>query len=96
MTCGYAHRTARDTGGLVIVATSSRSFQTGEVGATDYGPVDFNGVPPDRLPPPGLCRVWLDGLPPDRQPTPTSCGEAHAQQRRSGGRVLFMPASDVR
>ncbi len=96
MSCPYAHQTARSSGGLVIVATSARSFQTGEVGATDYGPVNFDGVPPDRLPPPGLCRLWLDGVPPDRQPAPTSCHEAHAQQRRSGGRVLFMPASDVR
>ncbi|QRN97917.1 hypothetical protein JRI60_02210 [Archangium violaceum] len=95
MTCARAHQTARAHGGLVIIATSPRSFQTGEVAATDYGPVDFSGVPPDRLPPPGLCRVWLDGVPPDRQPPPMSCPEASAYQRHSGGRVLFMPASDV-
>ncbi|WNG41258.1 hypothetical protein F0U60_52110 [Archangium minus] len=95
MTCGHAHRTARAHGGLVIKASSPRSFQTGEVAATDYGHVNFDGVPPDRLPPPGLCRVWLDGTPPDRQPPPMSCREASAYQRRSGGRVLFMPASDL-
>ncbi|SEM46243.1 hypothetical protein SAMN05444354_11749 [Stigmatella aurantiaca] len=79
----------------MIKAHSPRSFQTGEVAATDYGPVDFHGVPPDRLPPPGLCRVWLEGVPPDRQPPPMKCRDAHAAQRRSGGRVLFMPASDL-
>ncbi|ADO75390.1 hypothetical protein [Stigmatella aurantiaca] len=79
----------------MIKAHSPRSFQTGEVAATDHGRVDFSGVPPDRLPPPGLCRVWLEGVPPDRQPPPMSCQDARASQRRSGGRVLFMPASDL-
>lgn len=95
MTCAHAHRTASGHGGLVIQAHSPRSFQTGEVAATDYGPVSFEGVPPDRLPPPGMCRLWLDGVPPDRQPPPTSCAQASAAQQRSGGRVLFMPASDL-
>ncbi|WNG28630.1 hypothetical protein F0U62_35000 [Cystobacter fuscus] len=95
MSCGHAHRTASRHGGLVIWASSPRSFQTGEVAATEYGPVSFDGVPPDRLPPPGSCRVWLDGMPPDRQPPPMSCPDASAYQRRHGGRVLFMPASDL-
>ena len=30
-------------------------------------------VPPDRLPPPGLCRVWFPERPPDRQPPSASC-----------------------
>ena len=95
MSCGHAHRTASRHGGLVIWASSPRSFQTGEVAATEYGPVSFDGVPPDRLPPPGSCRVWLDGVPPDRQPPSMSCQEASAYQRHHGGRVLFMPASDL-
>lgn len=30
-------------------------------------------VPPDRLPPPGLCRVWFPERPPDRQPPAAPC-----------------------
>lgn len=30
-------------------------------------------VPPDRQPPPGLCRVWFPERPPDRQPPSGPC-----------------------
>lgn len=96
MTCPRAHRVARHHGGRVIWASSPRSHQTGDVLSTVYRFVDLGGVPPDRLPPPGYCRVWLDGIPPDRQPPPAQCPQAERDAARMGGRLLYMPSSDVR
>ncbi len=92
MSCERAHHVARRSGGRVIWAESDRARQDGRVASARYGRVDFSGVPPDRLPPPGTCRVWLDGVPPDRQPPPGSCEHAEREARRTGGRVLYMPA----
>jgi len=96
MTCGRAHRVAKHHGGRVIWARSDRAFQDGVVASTDYGQVDLRGIPPDRLPPPGYCRVWLDGVPPDRQPEPAPCPAAEREAVRTGGRLVYMPSSDVR
>ncbi len=96
MTCARAHRVARGHGGRVIWAASQRAAETGEVAAVDYGPVDRRGVPPDRLPPPGYCRVWLEGVPPDRQPPPDQGPRAEREAQRTGGRLLYMPSSDLR
>jgi len=96
MTCARAHRVARNHGGRVIWAASARSLQTGDVLSTVYQYVDLGGIPPDRLPPPGYCRVWLDGVPPDRQPPPTQCPQAERDAARMGGRLIYMPSSDVR
>ena len=30
-------------------------------------------VPRSHLPPPGMCRIWLDNVPPSQQPAPTDC-----------------------
>ncbi len=96
MTCARAHRVARNHGGRVIWADSDRALQDGDVASADYGQVDFRGVPPDRLPPPGYCRVWLDGVPPDQQPPPAQCPQAERDAQRLGGRLLYIPSSDVR
>lgn len=96
MTCARAHRVARGHGGRVIWAASSRSLQTGEALSADYGAVDLADIPFDRLPPPGYCRVWLDGIPPDRQPPPAQCPQAERDAERMGGRLVYMPSSDVR
>lgn len=95
MSCERAHAIAADHGGRVIAAMSRRSYQTGEVAATWYGRSDVGGVPPDRLPPPGACRVWFDGVPPDRQPPLMHCRQAERYARAHGGRVLYTPSSDV-
>jgi hypothetical protein len=91
MSCDRAHHLARRHGGRVIWSESARARQDGRVASASYGYADFRGVPPDRLPPPGSCRVWLDGVPPDRQPPPGPCPHAERDAQRTGGRLLYMP-----
>ena len=91
MSCGRAHHVAQSHGGRVIWAESGRAHEDGRVASASYGFVDFRGVPPDRLPPPGSCRVWFEGVPPDRQPPPGPCEHMEREARRTGGRLLYMP-----
>jgi hypothetical protein len=91
MSCDRAHHLARRHGGRVIWSEPGGARPDGRVASASYGPVDFRGVPPDRLPPPGTCRVWLDGVPPDRQPPPGPCTHAQRDAQRTGGRLLYMP-----
>lgn len=95
MSCGKARADAREWGGMVVWARGPESYQSGQVSAEDFGPHRLNNVPPDRLPPPGMCRLWHDNLPPDRQPPPQSCRSALHDVRREGGRVLYMPGTDI-
>jgi hypothetical protein len=48
------------------------------------------GIPPGHLPPPGMCRVWIDGVPPGRQPAPTDCATARRRAPRYA-RVVYGP-----
>ena len=50
-------------------------------------------VPAGHMPPPGMCRVWIDGVPPGQQPAPTDCASA-VRNRPANGRVIF--GEDVR
>src|SRR5687768_14124003 len=45
-------------------------------------------VPRTHLPPPGMCRIWLDNVPPTQQPAPTDCASA-VRNRPRNGRVVF-------
>lgn len=45
-------------------------------------------VPPGHLPPPGMCRIWVDGVPPGRQPRPTDCRTAE-RYRPANARVIY-------
>jgi hypothetical protein len=45
-------------------------------------------VPRTHMPPPGMCRIWLDNVPPAQQPAPTDCASAVRNQPRNG-RVIF-------
>ena len=45
-------------------------------------------VPSTHLPPPGMCRIWLDNVPAAQQPAPTDCASAVRNQPRNG-RVIF-------
>lgn len=96
MSCAKARRDAQRTGGWVIWAQGPESFRSGSVAAEDFGPHGLHGVPPDRLPPPGWCRLWFEGTPPDRQPPAGPCAEVARQRSAEGGRLLYMPASDLR
>lgn len=96
MSCGRAHEIAERHGGRVVKAISKKSFQDGSVLAMDYGADRFAGVPPDQLPPPGLCRAWRGQTPPERQPKAMPCAQAEKLVRENGGRLLYMPASDLK
>jgi len=45
-------------------------------------------VPRTHMPPPGMCRIWLDNVPATQQPAPTDCASAVRNQPRNG-RVIF-------
>ena len=45
-------------------------------------------VPQTHLPPPGMCRIWLNNVPPAQQPAPTDCASAVRNQPRNA-RVIF-------
>ncbi len=45
-------------------------------------------VPKAYLPPPGMCRVWVDNVPAARQPAPTDCATA-IRNRPPNARVVF-------
>jgi hypothetical protein len=47
-------------------------------------------IPPGHLPPPGMCRVWIEGRPPGRQPKPRDCDRIDRSAPR-GSLVLYRP-----
>lgn len=47
-----------------------------------------DSVPRAYLPPPGMCRIWLNKVPPKQQPAPTDCPTA-VKNKPPNGRVLF-------
>jgi hypothetical protein len=53
----------------------------------------YSRVPPGHLPPPGLCRIWIDGVPPGRQPRPTDCATAQ-RYRPVNARMIYGGARD--
>lgn len=58
------------------------------LGAQAKGGSRADSIPAAYMPPPGMCRVWIEGVPPDRQPAPTDCATA-ARNRPANGRVVF-------
>jgi len=50
-------------------------------------------VPPGKLPPPGLCRVWFPGRPPGHQPKPAPCADVEVGAP-AGTWVLYRPSQD--
>jgi hypothetical protein len=48
-------------------------------------------VPPSHIPPPGMCRIWLDNVPPAQQPAPTDCASA-ARNLPRNGRLIYSDA----
>ncbi len=53
------------------------------------------GVPPGHLPPPGMCRVWIQGRPPGRQAQARSCDGILAVAP-AGAWILYRPDTDRR
>jgi hypothetical protein len=51
------------------------------------------GVPPGKLPPPGLCRLWFPGRPPGHQPKSAPCADVEAAAP-AGTWVLYRPSQD--
>ena len=47
-------------------------------------------VPKEYLPPPGMCRIWIDNVPANRQPAPTDCATA-IRNKPPNARVIFPP-----
>ena len=47
-----------------------------------------SAVPRTHLPPPGMCRIWLDNVPPAQQPAPTDCASA-ARNLPRNGRLIY-------
>jgi hypothetical protein len=45
-------------------------------------------VPPQYVPPSGMCRVWVRGVPPTQQPAPTECAKA-VRVRSPNSQVVF-------
>jgi hypothetical protein len=50
-------------------------------------------VPKEYLPPPGMCRIWIDNVPANRQPAPTDC-ETAIRNKPPNARVVFPPGRD--
>jgi hypothetical protein len=50
-------------------------------------------VPKEYLPPPGMCRIWVDNVPANRQPAPTDCATA-IRNKPPNARVVFPPGKD--
>lgn len=48
-------------------------------------------VPKAYLPPPGMCRIWVDNVPAARQPAPTDCATA-IRNKPPNARVIFPAA----
>ena len=52
-------------------------------------------VPKAYLPPPGMCRVWVNNVPAARQPAPTDCATA-IRNRPPNARVIFPAGKEGR
>lgn len=64
-------------------------------GAEQKGAGKSVPVPKQYLPPPGMCRIWVDNVPAARQPAPTDC-ETAIRNRPHNARVLFPPGKGGR
>jgi hypothetical protein len=80
---------------LLVVGCALMAGLAGVAGAQQQAPPPTQGparkvdsIPPEHMPPKGMCRIWIDGVPPTQQPAPTDCQTA-LKNRPKNGRVVF-------
>ena len=75
---------------MLLFPTSgvSQSLSPAQKGSGKNAP-----VPKEHLPPPGMCRIWLDNVPANRQPAPTDCATA-IRNKPPNALVVFPPGKD--
>jgi hypothetical protein len=71
-------------GPATVVAQGTKAVQQLE----EKGRQKDAAIPKAYLPPPGMCRVWVDNVPAARQPAPTDCATA-IRNRPPNARVVF-------
>jgi hypothetical protein len=64
----------------MVFATPAAAQQRGDKGR--------QSIPTASVPPPGMCRIWVEGVPAAQQPAPTDCPTA-IRNKPSNGRVIF-------
>ena len=80
---------------LVTILMSAPSFALAQGRETDRSKRMTQRIPPEHVPPPGKCRVWIDGRLPGRQPKPTDCPAAERRASRTrNARVIRDDGSD--
>jgi hypothetical protein len=74
---------------LIIACTAGLAGVSGAQQSQPQQQVqEANDVPKAYLPPPGMCRIWLDKVPAKQQPAPTDCPTA-VKNKPTNGKVLF-------
>jgi hypothetical protein len=78
-----------------LLATASRHSSAQSLRDPKDATVQRVSVPKAHLPPPGMCRIWIDNVPAGQQPAPTDCANA-IRNRPPNGRVVFSDDSTTR
>jgi len=78
-----------------LLATASRLSPAQSLRDPKDATVQRVNVPKAHLPPPGMCRIWIDNVPAGQQPAPTDCANA-IRNRPPNGRVVFSDDSTTR
>ena len=68
---------------LMTVSGAAQSLAPASKGREKDAP-----IPKAYLPPPGMCRIWVDNVPAARQPAPTDCATA-IRNKPPNARVIF-------
>ena len=74
--------------GSVLLALVCLAAPAGIVHAQQPRQQGVDSVPKAYIPPPGMCRIWLDKVPAKQQPAPTDCPTA-VRNKPANGKVLF-------